>query len=331
MSLIKSKFISLLLLFSIVVIFASCAKSEKPVSNPADTIVNEVIETPGSEPLETPGNGIETPGSEVVETPKNDAETPEDGAETSGNEAIETSANEVIEVPGNKVENPAANPVLVPPVPQETQKTGKLIVIDAGHQAKGNSNKEKNSPSSSTMKAKVSSGTKGVSTGLYEYDLNLQVTIKLQAELERRGYKVLLVRDSHQVDISNVERAQIANNAGADAFIRIHANGSDDQSVHGALTICQTSKNQDNANTYKDSYALSDNILKKMVEATGAKDRGIWQTDTMTGINWSKVPSTIVEMGFMSNPEEDKLLATESYQDKIVQGISNGIDAYFSK
>jgi N-acetylmuramoyl-L-alanine amidase len=66
-----------------------------------------------------------------------------------------------------------------------------------------------------------------------------------------------------------------------------------------------------------------------MVDATGAKNRGIWQTDTMTGINWSNVPSTIVEMGFMSNSKEDQLLSTESYQDQIVQGISNGIDEYF--
>lgn len=206
----------------------------------------------------------------------------------------------------------------------------KLIVLDAGHQVKGSSTKEANGPGSSILKARVSSGTRGVATKLYEYELNLMVTLKLRTELESRGYQVILVRDNHEVDISNIERAQVANDAGADAFIRIHANGSDDSSVHGMLTICQTSSNPYNANTYKESYALSDRVLKKMVEATGARDRGIWQTDTMTGINWSEVPSTIVEMGFMSNPKEDELLSTEDYQNKVVQGIVNGIDDFFT-
>ncbi len=205
----------------------------------------------------------------------------------------------------------------------------KLIVIDAGHQAQGSSTKEENGPGSSILKARVSSGTRGVSTGLCEYELNLMVTLKLKVELENRGYEVLLVRDRHEVDISNIERAQVANEVNADAFIRIHANGANDSSVHGALTICQTSNNPYNSATYPQSYDLSQKVLSEMVDATGAKNRGIWQTDTMTGINWSNVPSTIVEMGFMSNSKEDQLLSTESYQDQIVQGISNGIDEYF--
>ncbi|NLB21122.1 MAG: N-acetylmuramoyl-L-alanine amidase [Clostridium sp.] len=205
----------------------------------------------------------------------------------------------------------------------------KLIVIDAGHQAQGSSTKEENGPGSSILKARVSSGTRGVSTGLCEYELNLMVTLKLKVELENRGYEVLLVRDRHEVDISNIERAQVANEVNADAFIRIHANGANDSSVHGALTICQTSNNPYNSAPYPQSYDLSQKVLSEMVDATGAKNRGIWQTDTMTGINWSNVPSTIVEMGFMSNSKEDQLLSTESYQDQIVQGISNGIDEYF--
>lgn len=214
-------------------------------------------------------------------------------------------------------------------VDEEKAVEAKLIVIDAGHQAKGSPTKEKNGPGSSILKARASSGTRGVSTGLYEYELNLIVTLKLKSELERRGYRVLLTRDRHDVDISNIERALVANDANADAFIRIHANGDNDSSVHGALTICQTSSNPYNSATYAKSYDLSQKVLTEMVATTGAKNRGVWQTDTMTGINWSNVPSTIVEMGFMSNSKEDQMLSTESYQDLIVQGISNGIDEYF--
>lgn len=228
-------------------------------------------------------------------------------------------------------ETETVNTEIQPVVQFNPDNNSRLIVIDAGHQIKGDSSKEPVGPGASETKARVTGGTTGVKTGIPEYQLTLQVSLKLQEELMGRGYQVLMTRTQNEVNISNSERAMVANDAGAGAFIRIHANGSTNSSVHGAMTICQTSANPYNSSLYNYSKSLSTEVLDAMVAATGCKREKVWETDTMSGINWCQVPVTIVEMGYMSNPEEDELMATEDYQQKIVTGIANGIDNYFSK
>lgn len=207
---------------------------------------------------------------------------------------------------------------------------GRLIAIDPGHQAKGNSQKEPIGPGSSQMKPKVASGTQGTATGIPEYKLTLAVSLKLKQELLNRGYRVYMIRETDDVNISNAERAGMANESGADIFIRVHANSLNDSSIAGALTMCQTSRNPYNGGLYGKSSALSKTVVNGICSQTGFKNRGVQETDTMSGINWCKIPVTIVEMGFMSNVEEDKKMATDEYRDKIAKGIADGIDAYYA-
>ena len=214
------------------------------------------------------------------------------------------------------------------PVPPENELrlSGIVIGLDPGHQAHGNREKEAIAPGSSEQKAKVSSGTSGVKTRVDEYVVVLDIGLQLREALEAMGATVHMTRETHDVDISNQERARMMNEKGCDLVLRLHCNGSDNKNANG-ISLYVSKSNSIAAESRRAAEAL----LPAMVAATGAKDNGVHQNDTYTGLNWSEVPSILVEMGYMSNPEEDVKLNTPEYQALLIQGMVKGICDYLGR
>ena len=209
----------------------------------------------------------------------------------------------------------------------------RIVVLDPGHQGSwvDMSAQEPVAPGSSQTKAKATSGTQGAYSQVPEYELNLQVALVLKEVLEDRGYQVVLTREDNDTAISNKERAQLATDVGADISVRIHANGSEDSSVSGALTMAPSEENPYVGGLAAESRRLAQAVLDHYCEATGLANQGILLSDTMTGINWSTVPVTILEMGYMSNEADDLYLTDQSHHQTMAQGIADGIDAYFAE
>ena len=214
----------------------------------------------------------------------------------------------------------------------DVETDGHIIGIDPGHQSESvdMSALEPNGPGSSEMKAKCTSGTQGTYSGVPEYQLNLEVSLQLKDELEQRGYQVVMTRTDNETAISNMERAQYAAAQGAEIYVRIHANGDDSHTASGALTMSPSQNNPYIPQLFEQSDRLSRCIIDSYCAATGFQNLGIQYTDTMTGINWSTVPVTILEMGFMTSQNDDLKMNDAEFQKTMVQGIANGIDSYFA-
>jgi N-acetylmuramoyl-L-alanine amidase len=219
----------------------------------------------------------------------------------------------------------AVPPVVAKPAPF-TAPTG-VVVIDAGHQGKGDPSLEPIGPGASEMKAKVTDGGSGQYAPHAESEINLAVAKKVQAQLEAHNVKVIMVRTSEDVNIANSQRAKIANDAHAALFIRLHCDDAEGSSAHGISTLVPGS-NKWTAPIVAESAKAGKIIHERVLQVTGAADRGVVDRGDLSGFNWSKVPTVLVEMGFLSNPAEDKQLTNPVYQQKLAVGIAAGAVRY---
>ena len=178
-----------------------------------------------------------------------------------------------------------------------------------------------------------SEGISGTATGLEENELNLEVAAKLKDILEERGYEVFMTREDADTQLSEVERAELVNASDAQILISLHANGGDDSSERGACAQAPSYENPYITDTdlVKKSNALGDIVLQAYCDKTGLTDKGLYNVDSRAQINWSKIPVIVLEMGFMSNTEDDTYMAEDTNQQKMAEGIADGIDLYFGR
>ena len=139
-----------------------------------------------------------------------------------------------------------------------------------------------------------------------------------------------MIRQSNDVNISNQQRAAMANASGARVYLRIHANGGP-ASAKGIETYYPSKNNPDVGHLSDPSRQLSELILSEMCASTGAKGRGAMARDDLTGTNFAQMPTSLVECGYMSNAEEDKNLNDPNYQDAMALGILRALDRYFQR
>jgi N-acetylmuramoyl-L-alanine amidase len=222
---------------------------------------------------------------------------------------------------------PTATPVPTPsPTPEPLPLEGLKIGIDPGHQLHANSDLEPVSPGSKQKKAKVAGGTSGRVTGTPEHAVNLEISLGLRDALTALGAEVKMTRETADVDVSNVERAKMMNEWGADIVLRLHCNGVSNSKANGIGLYVKT-----DGDAAKESLEYAKIIIKDMVEETGASEDGVFRRDIYSGLNWSTVPSILVEMGYMTNAREDKLLNDPDYQKKLIAGMVKGVAACFDR
>lgn len=212
----------------------------------------------------------------------------------------------------------------------ETEALPKVVAIDPGNQANENVISEPIGPNSQATKRSATKGNVGSTYDTNEYEINLVYAKLLKTELENRGYEVILTRDSNDADISNKQRAELANSSGASIFIRIQMNYSSNKELSGTMAVTMTGDSPYNSRLYGESYHLATRILQGIILETGAVNQGIYETNDMTAINWSEIPVVVIKAGFLSNANDEANLLDVEYQTKMISGIANGIDSYFA-
>ncbi len=320
------------------------------IDHPSPVVVSEPVASPTPVPTTTVSPGmVEVPtltgltleeaetvlsAAGVAVQVRSENPTVEDGVDTVVDQepaagVLADASTTVTLIVRSSAPAPASKAQAAAPKPKKSSPRY-VVAIDPGHQARSNSSPEPIGPGSKTVKPKVTGGATGTKTKIPEYEIVLQISMNLKKRLEAQGVKVVMTRTTNDVNLSNSERAAIANRSKADLFVRVHGDGSPDAKASGLSTL-YPAKNRWTRSFAPASKKAARYVQQSAVRATGATDRGIKARQDLSGFNYSKVPAILVETGFLSNPVEDRLLASPHYQDKVAAGMAEGIMAYLEQ
>ncbi len=157
-----------------------------------------------------------------------------------------------------------------------------------------------------------------------EKDINLQIARELEKALIQKGYRVLLLREKDEFQ-DKMDRVEIANSYQADVYVSIHQNTYEgkDKTVGGIETW------YDGTDASRDNQRLALLVHRETVKSTGARGRGVIDSTDLYVASKTLMPACLIETGFLSNPQEEKLLASADYQKKLAEGIAQGIELFF--
>ena len=204
-----------------------------------------------------------------------------------------------------------------------------VIVLDPSRQECAISAEEEAiGPGASEEKHKYTKNGQGAYSGQSEADLCLQVAKKARDELQDKGYKVFLTREDNDTLLSNTERSQIANKYKADVFVRINANSDKNGEKNGSFCIIPSEDNPYVSSMYGECRRLAESLIGTYCEETGMANGGCMERDDNIGINWSNMPVTVLELGYLTNQSDDYKMEKENFRDQMAEGLAKGIAKY---
>jgi N-acetylmuramoyl-L-alanine amidase len=199
-----------------------------------------------------------------------------------------------------------------------------LICLDPGHGTAPAIARQREpiGPGSRVTKIKDGGGAAG------EAEVVLAIARRARVLLLRRGYRVAMTRTDATFRGGNIERAEFCNRRSAALMLRIHADGAADASRRGISTLVPAYRRGWTDDVYAQSRRAARAIQRRLVAATDAPTLGVVERSDLTGFNWANVPVVLAETGFMTNPQEGRLLRSNSYQWRVARGLVAGVAAF---